>query len=702
MKASMRFLKNEIPIGKIIRSLALRENNYIRLWQKNIGMKKIETVGIVGAGTMGAALAQKFAQQGFKVVLCDREDRFLEKGVGGIRQTLEQGIERGMFSTEQVEAILGKIKSTTEAKDLAVCDLVIEAIFENLEAKTSLFKDLGTILPKETILATNTSSFSVNELAQSYPFPENFIGLHYFFHAAKNRLVEIIPGEKTSQDVLKSMELFSFLSGKDPILCKDSNGFVVNRFFVPWLNESTRLLEEGVGSIPVIDRVCRDIFGIGMGPFALMNATGVPVAYHSQKTLEVFGAGYEACEKLREQTELNLPWNIEGSDESTTEIEKTIRERMMGIVFFVCLQLLEEKVCSPSEIDRGARIGLRWKRGPVTMMRKEGSEQVKKLVSAIAHQYGAKIPTGISAENWTPEYVNLSFNGKVAVLKFTRPEDLNALNEEVVKELDAKFQLAQNNPIVETIVLTGSGKAFVAGADIGFFLKNMKAQNIGKIKSFTEFGQRVFDKIDHSPKKVIALINGLAFGGGLELALCADVILAVPQAIMAFPETGIGIYPGLGGTQRTPKRVGKGLAKFLVMTGQILPAKSAAEIGLIDALINPEELLEIEMGTHLMPESFPEPAIRGSKWEMFEKLFNQNSLAQLMSGAQAATEFPGVEKVLEKLGKKAPIPLKISEKLINDLKGPASELEEIEHVFSTEDAFLGLSSMGNKVTYSGK
>ena len=119
--------------------------------------------------------------------------------------------------------------------------------------------------------------------------PERFIGLHFFYHAAKNRLVEIIPGEKTTSETLQAARLFSVLAGKDAIDCTDTYGFAVNRFFVPWLNESVKLLQEGIATKSEIDAVCMKVFGIGMGPFALMNATGVPIAYHAEKTLEVFG-----------------------------------------------------------------------------------------------------------------------------------------------------------------------------------------------------------------------------------------------------------------------------------------------------------------------------------------------------------------------------------------------------------------------------
>jgi len=165
-------------------------------------------------------------------------------------------------------------------------------------------------------------------------------------------------------------------------------------FFVPWLNESVRLLEEGIATKEVIDSVCCKVFGIGMGPFALMNATGVPVAYHAEKTLEVFGSLYTVSSLLQTQALSGKPWEIKNEAEIKvdTEVEKNIRERMLGVVLFVCSQMFEEKVCSAADMNRGAKIGLRWKRGPVDTMKTLGKDEVRRLVVQIAGKYKCPFP----------------------------------------------------------------------------------------------------------------------------------------------------------------------------------------------------------------------------------------------------------------------------------------------------------------------
>jgi enoyl-CoA hydratase/3-hydroxyacyl-CoA dehydrogenase len=667
-------------------------------------MKKIKTVGVAGAGTMGSALAQKFAQEGFSVVLVDKEMRFVENGIKRIKETLNEGIERKIFTPEQINETISRIYGSDNLNEFKKCELVIEAIFENLEAKTELFHNLDKFVKPDTILATNTSSFSVSELAQSVSNPERFIGMHYFYHAAKNRLVEIIPGEKTSADTIKSMKNFAVLSGKDAIECRDSYGFVVNRFFVPWLNEAARLLEEGVASTEQIDNICMKVFSIGMGPFALMNATGVPIAYHAQKTLEMFGSFYKVSDSLKKQTELNEPWDIpETSEEVDEKTVKLVKERMLGIVFLVCSQILDEKVCGAVEINRGARIGLRWRRGPIDLMKKLGVEEASRLIKLICDKYNIDFPASVSENSWEMGYVKLDKVKDSAVITISRPEDMNALNEDTMCQLYEKFDKADKDNEIKTIFITGEGKAFVAGADIKFFVDNIKSNSLNKIVNFTAFGQQIFDKIDRSEKYIIGIINGLTLGGGLELALCCDLILAAPKAVFAFPETGIGIYPGLGGTQRAPKRIGKGLAKYMMYTGDFLSSKQAEKIGLADAVINYEDIPDIIEGIKPIPKA-SEKKVTDELYSSYSSVFGKHSVQEILENGNFTAELPqGVsDKLVKKIKKKAPLALKTAEKLINEAKGCESELEKLTYIFSTSDALLGLSSIGKSVEFQGK
>ena len=667
-------------------------------------MKKINTIGVVGSGTMGSALAQKFAQEGFSVVLVDRQADCLLKGISGIQDTLNEGMARKLFSPGQVQEFMENIEGTTSLEKLNECDLIVEAIYENFDAKCELFKTLSDIVDKDAILATNTSSFSISELADSVSNPERFIGLHYFYHAAKNRLVEIIPGEETSEETYKAMRAFSVQSGKDAITTRDVNGFAVNRFFVPWLNESCKMLEEGIASIAEIDAICMKTFGIGMGPFALMNATGIPVSLHSQRTLEHFGTSYKVSKHLEKQVESGKDWELPDNNDEEISLEKiqAVNARILGCTFFVCSQILVEEICNASDLNRGAKIGLRWKKGPIDLMRKFGEAKVDKFVKQYAALYHEEVPGGIKAKNWELEYVTLEIVANRAIITMSRPEDMNALNEEVMRQLNYKFSIADKHSDVNTIFLIGSGKAFVAGADIKFFVKNIRSNTIDNILAFTKYGQETLDKIDKSSKKVIAILNGLTLGGGMELALCADQILAVPKARIAFPETGIGIYPGLGGTQRLAQKIGKGLAKYLILTGKMLSSQDAKAIGLVDAVINDSEvfdLLEAELSIPKLQKSE-----LSERWFAISALYESKSYRDIIreKDTEGKLDKETLLKIAKTMSFKAPIAMDFAEVLIEEAKGTKSELEKLKAIFTTKDAILGLTSIGKKVEYQGK
>lgn len=336
------------------------------------------------------------------------------------------------------------------------------------------------------------------------------------------------------------------------------------------------------------------------------------------------------------------------------------------------------------------------------LMRSYDEEKVWRLVHQIAGLYQMPLPVSVGRSFWHMLFVDLERKGNIAILTMNRPEELNALNEEVMRQLDEQFTAANNDPAIDAIFITGSGKAFVAGADIKFFIRNIRAGRIGDIEAFTAYGQRVFQKIDASAKKVVAVINGLALGGGLELALCADVILALPKAQMAFPETGIGIYPGLGGTQRCSRKVGKPLSKYLIHTGKMLSARDAQEIGLVDRIIDANEMVALFAGTLPVPEN--RAVELTSKWKHLEQFFRDNAITNVMAHNfnTEGMQTEDAEKIYKTLRRKAPIAITIADKLIEEAKGCDSELKYLDLIFSTSDALVGLSSIGQPVEYQGK
>ena len=277
-------------------------------------MHAIETVAIIGSGNMGSGIAQKSAQEEFDVQMVDREEKWVKRGQEIISNLLDQALERRIFNNQQIDMIKFRIKGVVGTENISPkTDLVIEAVFEDFNIKKEVFSILDSVCNENTILASNTSSLSVNDLAKATNRSDRFVGLHFFYHPAKNRLIEIIPAETTSEQTLQAVENYCKAMGKVVIVCKDRPGFVVNRFFVPWLNEACLLLEEGVASISQIDSIACNAFNIGMGPFALMNLTGPSIALHATDYLaeQLNTSRYKGASNLREIVSNNELWEID-------------------------------------------------------------------------------------------------------------------------------------------------------------------------------------------------------------------------------------------------------------------------------------------------------------------------------------------------------------------------------------------------------
>ncbi len=666
---------------------------------------KMQKVGVIGAGNMGSGIAQRIAQEDIQVVMVDMEDEFVERGMENIRKTLGEGVERRIFTAERMEKILSNITGTTDRKAVADADLVIEVIFEDMAVKKQLFSELDDICSQKTVLASNTSSFSITELADAVRRKDRFVGLHFFYHPAKNRLLEVIPGEWTGDGTVAMAEEFARTIGKTGINVKDAPGFAVNRFFVPWLNEAARLHGEEI-SIPTIDETAKRVFDIGMGPFELMNVTGIPIAYHSTVSLgNALGDFYGPSDRLARQFESGEEWDLSG--EIDDHQVATVEERLLGTVFTVACQLVQEGVASIEDTDRGAKIGLRWSSGPFEMMNAVGIERAHGIVTDFVGWYDdLEMPRNLETQlslgrPWDISYVDLAVDGRIAHVTFNRPEALNSINETVMKQLDERFFEAEITDGVEVIVLEGAGKAFVAGADIAYFIEKIDEDRIDDIVEFTSFGHKVLKRIDSSEKLVIAKLDGLAMGGGTEITLAADTIVATERGSLALPETGIGIYPGLGGTQRMTRYIGKELAKYLVLTGRPLDAVTAKDIGLVEYVFPSSEVDErieelVRSGPVMTKESREEVTLP-ENMSAIKDLFSNANLQMLLKGDPGLDETGS--KLAQTISRKAPIAVKIANTLIDegadiDLDdGLQLELDHLNEIFRTKDAYEGLSSV---------
>ncbi|MPZ77859.1 MAG: 3-hydroxybutyryl-CoA dehydrogenase [Deltaproteobacteria bacterium] len=244
-----------------------------------------EKIAVLGAGTMGAGIAQVAAHAGFETILYDIKQEFVDTGLGRIRSFLGGSRERGKISAEQEQQILERLRSTTDLADCAGSALVIEAAPEKLELKRDIFKQLDSICAPETLLATNTSSFNVTAIAASTQHPERVLGLHFFNPPPLMALVEVVQGDRTSAATMESATDWMRRIGKTPARVKDTPGFIVNRIARPFYNEALRILGDGDAAVETIDRIMKEAGNFRMGPFELMDLIGNDINFAATDSL---------------------------------------------------------------------------------------------------------------------------------------------------------------------------------------------------------------------------------------------------------------------------------------------------------------------------------------------------------------------------------------------------------------------------------
>ncbi len=241
---------------------------------------EIKKIGVIGAGAMGNGIAQMAAQIGCEVILRDIKEEFVERGMKNIDRFLSKSVEKGKIEAAQKDAILGRIKGTTEMADLKEVDFVIEAVIENLDLKKSVFKELDELCAPHVILASNTSSMSLTEIAAATNRPEKVCGMHFFNPVPIMKLVEIIRGYSTNDETIDITTELAKKMGKITVeVKKDSPGFVVNRIMIPHMLEAIKIVEEGIASIEDVDTAVKAGLNYPMGPFELMDLTGIDICY---------------------------------------------------------------------------------------------------------------------------------------------------------------------------------------------------------------------------------------------------------------------------------------------------------------------------------------------------------------------------------------------------------------------------------------
>jgi enoyl-CoA hydratase / 3-hydroxyacyl-CoA dehydrogenase len=599
---------------------------------------------VVGAGTMGGQIAQTIAAAGIGVVLKDIDEQLVGAGLEEARNVtagqVGKLVERGKLSAEQGEAqiaeIVGRIEGTTSYAGFGGVDFVIEAVPERMEIKQAVFAELDAATPGHAILASNTSSLSITEIGEATLRPERVVGFHYFYPASVMPLIEIVEGEETSPETVTAAVTFAQAIRKQPITCAEVPGFVVNRILNAGTSEIWRAQEQQGLSIKLIDEGVGAANVVPMGPYFLVNLLGLDTVLHVAEHLaESYGPERfyvpKGMQKLVSQGKLGAKtggdgfYNPQGEPNLEGEGEPDVQElvELLTLKTFVeaCL-VLEEGVAVHRDIDFGlmAGAGLDPRRGLMPPFMKadvEGLDTILERLESAQERHGERfapprILRRLVAQGRLGQRSGQGFYaypqpdpqqpGEGIVKLETRADgvaiawlangQMNSIAPSVIEDLGKVWEHAKGSdsrpPLRALVIASSNPFLYSAGADIKAFTTMDAAAG----EQLIHRAHALFRELGAEGIATIAAVNGLAFGGGCELAMSCDVRIVARSALFGQPEIKLGIIPGFGGTQRLPRLVGQSKALEMNLVGDPMGAEEAYEYGLASAVVDDHELLD--------------------------------------------------------------------------------------------------------------
>jgi enoyl-CoA hydratase/3-hydroxyacyl-CoA dehydrogenase len=594
---------------------------------------------VVGAGTMGGQIAQTIAASGIPVVLKDIDDALVQAGLeearnvtrGQVGKLAEKGKITAEQAEEQIEEILGRIHGTTSYEGFGEVDFVVEAVPERMTIKQSVFAELDAATPGHAILASNTSSLSITEIGEATLRPEKVIGFHYFYPASVMPLIEIVEGEETAAETVAAAITFAQAIRKQPITCAEVPGFVVNRILNSGISEVWREQEEKGLSIKKIDEGVGAAGVVPIGPYYLVNLLGLDTVLHvAEHLVESYGEERfyvpKGMQKLVSEGKLGAKtggdgfYDPQGEPNISGDAEPDVAElvELLSLKTFLeaCL-VLEEGVATHRDIDFGmmAGAGLDPRRGllpPFMKADSEGLDTVLERMENARERYGERFapPTILrrlvaqgrlgqksgqgfyaypqpDAEQ-PAEVVKLETRADGVAIAWLANGQMNSISPQVVEDLGKVWSQAKSTGVRALVIASSNPFLYCAGADIKAFTTMDESSGGQLINS----AHALFRELGSDGIVTIAAVNGLAFGGGCELAMACDVRIAARSAIFGQPEIKLGIIPGFGGTQRLPRLVGSNKALEMNLVGDPILADEAFEIGLVNRLVEDHELLD--------------------------------------------------------------------------------------------------------------
>ncbi len=543
-------------------------------------------VAVIGAGSIGPDIGYylKSALPGLELTLVDLQQAALDAALARFQGYADKAVARGKMKAADAQAVLAGVRGTTDYDAIAGCDWVVEAATENLALKRRIFADVEARVAPDAMITSNTSSLPAARIFSGLREPRRATVTHFFAPAWRNPAVEVIDWPGADPALVAHLRRLFCETGKLPLVTSDAPCFMLDRLFDTWSNASAR--RRGRAAASAIDSVAADY--VQAGPFFVLNlAKGNPIIVETN-TLQADEEGehYRPASIFRSVDR----WVTVGPGqriEVAGDVAADVRDRLLGVLFSQSVDILDRGIGSAADLDIGCRIALGFKRGPLELMRALGEQETARVLERFVRERpGMPAPRRALADYQRFErHVLVDDVDGVKVITLRRPEAMNALHDEMTDEILDVIRRHESDDAVAGFVITGYGtRSFCAGADIGRF-----PSMLGDADASAPYARdcsRLLVHLDAMSKPVVAALNGMALGGGFELAMRCDAILATRDAWMQLPEVTLGILPGIGAMVVPYRRWPQASAVFdgMLLRAERLKAARAHELGIVEAL----------------------------------------------------------------------------------------------------------------------
>lgn len=543
-------------------------------------------VAVIGAGTIGPDIGYyiKSALPAIKLYLVDISQAAVDRAIQRFHDYAAKAVAKGKMTTAEADAVTSNLVGTTNYDVIADADWILEAATENIALKRKIFAAVESVVRRDAVITSNTSSLPAAEIFSQLKHPGRATVTHFFAPAWRNPVVEVIRWRHANPAVVEYLRWLFCSTGKVPLVTDDVPCFMLDRIFDNWCNESALLLDRATAA--EIDSTASEF--VHAGPFFVLNlANGNPIIVETNTLqAETEGAHYMPASIFRSVDR----WVTVSPGKSVAvaaETAQAVRERLLGILFSQSVDILDRHIGEPADLDFGCRQALGFKRGPLDLMRELGEGVTGHALMRLREERPGMPMPGRPFSGYQDflRHVLVDDVDGVKIITLRRPDALNALHDEMTDEILDVIRKYEGNNDVSGFVIIGYGtRAFCAGADIGR-LTGM----LGNAKAAAQYSRdcsRLLVYLDKMTKPVVAALNGMALGGGFELAMRCHSIVALRDAWMQLPEITLGIVPGIGAMVVPYRRWPQASIEFNRMLRQAhrLKAKRALELGVVDKL----------------------------------------------------------------------------------------------------------------------